>query len=225
MGSFRLCRGFSLTELIVVLGIIGLLTVVVLTSQHSFNKTITLVNTTYDIALSLRSAQVFGLGSRATAAGVVNTPYGIHIEGTESNTYVLFADTHPIGDGTTPNCPEANRPDCQPGNYVYTDGSDTRVQQYTIQNGIYIKDFCAYGMGAWWCNATGETRISSLDIVFGRPDPDPFFAANGTYYDPPDNGTQACLIIASASAPSGPYRYIRIYQTGEITASTTVCPS
>ena len=57
--------------MMVVLAIIVTITGVTLTSQTSFNKTLVLANTAYDIALTLRSSQTYGLGSRAFG-GITN---------------------------------------------------------------------------------------------------------------------------------------------------------
>lgn len=221
----RIERGFSLIELLVVLGIIGVITVTVITSQNSFNKSITLVNTAYDIALTLRSAQTYGLGSRA-AGGVVNTPYGLHFDTSNNKSFILFADTSPGGGNVTgANCAatDVGTPNCQPGDYVYTSGVDAApIQTYAIGNGLYIQDFCAYALGAWTCKSGGS--LTSLDIAFGRPDPDPNISKNGSYAAPPNQATQACIVLAASNAPSGPYRYIKVVQSGEITASGTVCP-
>lgn len=202
------------------LAIIGLISMVVLTSQSNFNRTITLANTAYDIALTLRSAQTYGLGSRATSAGIPNVPYGVHFAG--NNSFVFFADTLPTGSTGTPNCrnSETGKPDCQPGNYAFTSGSDVVVQTYTIGNSITIQDFCAYSSGAWQCRSNG---LASLDIVFARPDPDPFISKNGAWVEA-FPVTQACITLAAASAPAGPYRYIKVAQSGEITANGTSCP-
>ena len=51
--ALSLSKGFTLIELMVVLAIIVVITTVVLTSQSSFNKSLILANTSYDIALSL----------------------------------------------------------------------------------------------------------------------------------------------------------------------------
>ena len=48
----------------VVLAIVTSITAIVFTSQNSFNKTLILANTAYDIALTFRSAATYGLGGR-----------------------------------------------------------------------------------------------------------------------------------------------------------------
>ena len=78
----------------VVLTIIVVITTVVVASQSSFNKTLILVNTAYDIALTLRSAETYGLGSRAFG-GVVNAGYGLNFQSGTPQSFTLFADTYP----------------------------------------------------------------------------------------------------------------------------------
>ena len=46
--------GFTLIEMIIVIAIIGIITLVVIVSQGSFNKSLILSNAAYDLALALR---------------------------------------------------------------------------------------------------------------------------------------------------------------------------
>lgn len=222
MESLRSLRGFTLIELLVVLAIIGVVSVVVVTSQSSFNKKLTLANTAYDVALTLRSAETYGLSSRATAGGISNTGYGISFSTGNPASFTLFADTMPAGVSGTVNCApiDSGTPNCRPGDNVYTSGSDVLVQTYALGNGATIQDFCALSSGAWTCASNG---LTSLDIVFARPNPDPFISKNGSYSSlfPV---TQACITLAAQSAQSGPYRYISVAQSGEITAKAASCP-
>lgn len=199
-------RGFTLIELLVVFAIISIITGVVFTNQGSFNKTLLLSNTAYDIALTLRSAQTFGLGSRAVGS-VANAGYGVHFQTSPSNSFTLFADTFPAVSCTAP--------DCRPGDYVYTSGSDALMQTYTLGNGITVSDFCARLGATVACAYANGGGLTSLDIVFSRPNPDAFVTANGSPY------TDACLAVTS---PQGGFRYISVGSAGGITANASSCP-
>lgn len=85
--------GFSLIELLVSIAIIAIISAVVLARYKSFNSTILLRDLAYEIALSIREAQVYGV-SVHSAGGSFNFAYGIHF--TRGTTYVLFADSSPI---------------------------------------------------------------------------------------------------------------------------------
>jgi prepilin-type N-terminal cleavage/methylation domain-containing protein len=203
--------GFTLVELLVVLAIIGVMTVVVFTSQSSFNKTLILTNSAYDVALTLRNAETYGMGSRITAGGITDAGYGIHF--TRGNSFILFADTSPVGNpGVTLNCPlhsAIGKPDCNPGNGKYGGGSDTLVQTYALNNGITIKDFC-YFSSSKYCYSTGVP--SSLDVVFARPNPTP--SLNGVI-----TATAACVTLTS---PQGGDYYVKIALSGDITATSVL---
>jgi prepilin-type N-terminal cleavage/methylation domain-containing protein len=205
-------RGFTLIELLVVFAIIVSIMGVVFTSQGSFNKTFTLTNTAYDVALSLRGAQTYGLGSRAVGT-TVNAGYGLHFESSTPASFSFFADTSPVASCSTP--------DCKPGNYVYTAGSDALVRTYTLGNGITLTDFCAY-TSSWTCaTAHGGYAggLSSLDVVFARPNPDPFMSVNGSYSQVLP-ATAACLTLSSSLGS----RYVSVSSAGQISASAASCP-
>lgn len=209
----ELGRGFTLAELLVVLAIMVTIMLIVFTSQGSFNKTFTLTNTAYDIALSLRNAETYGLGSRAVG-GAVNAGYGLHFDNATTGSFLFFADTSPAAACATP--------DCRPGDSVYTAGADSLVQTYTLGNSITITDFCAYN-GAWTCTYAHDGfsgGASSLDIIFARPNPEPLISVNGLY-SASFPVTAACITL---SAPQGASRHISVSSSGQITANTASCP-
>jgi type II secretory pathway pseudopilin PulG len=210
-----------LIELVVVMAIITFVMVVVMTGQSSFNKTIILENTAYDIALTLRNAQTYGLGSRVrTNEGVIistNTGYGVHFESATPSSLTLFADIYPSPTTDENNCHVSRSfitsPDAQPGDCAYQAAQDQKVVEYTLGNGITVSDFCVFNV-SWSCSSVG---LSSLDIVFSRPNPDVFTSTNGSYSK---LITKVCLTIAS---PQGGTYFVSVDQSGRITASATSC--
>ena len=199
--------GFTLIELVVVLAVIAAVTTIALSSHSTFNKTLILANTAYDIALTLRSAESFGLGSRALPSSS-SAGYGVHFQRGTPGSFILFADTSP---GVSQSC---TRPDCKPGDRLYS-SSDTLVQTYTLGNDITISDFCTFSDRAR-CASTGD--LNSLDIVFARPNPDAFIRANGSAYA---SYTTACLTISSKKGGS---RFISVAVSGQIIAEAPSCP-
>ncbi len=210
-----LARGFTLIELMVVLVIIMVITTVVLTNQNTFNKTLILANTAYDIALTLRSTETYGISSRAVGTAA-NVGYGIHVESGTRSSFILFAD---IAGGTS--C-AGQHPDCKPGDHVYTSAdASPATQTYNLNNGMTIQNFCAFtGLSGSCENPSGSYSggLSSLDITFSRPNPDAFISTNGSY-----TGTisAACLTIASPRGDAE--RYVSVAASGQIIANATSC--
>lgn len=228
--------GFTLVEMTVVLAIIVIITAVAFTSQSTFNKTIVLANTAYDIALTMRSAQTYGIGSRNINL-TFGTGYGVSFSKTTPSMFSFFPDSHPLaasGDSTLCHpAPTAGplAPDAHPGDCVYEVGLDIPVQSYTLGNGMLITNFCAKSSGLWSCMAEcAEPCVSNslmqLDIVFTRPNTSATMSTDG---DPPyPLGfpiTDACITVSSPQASlSDKSRYITVSQVGQITANATSCP-
>ncbi len=220
MESNRSHNGFTLIELMVVMAIIAVVLAVVLTSQSSFNKTITLANTAYDVALTIRYAETYGLGSRAVGT-MTNAGYGVHFQNAPSKSFTLFSDKYPsVGQSGLCHTPPPNDPtgpDARSGNCVFDASQNEGVTDYTLGNNITISDFCSYSSGGWSCASGG---LSSLDIVFVRPNASPFMSVNGSYLEA-FPVTKACLTVSS---PQGGSRFVSIASSGEITANTASCP-
>ena len=213
-------RGFTLIELLVVMAIITVISGIIFTSQSSFNKTLILANTAYDVALSLRSAETYGLGGHAMSA--VPTGYGLHFDKAAPGSFLLFADSNPAP-STSSVCHTIIDPtalDAQPGDCAYNAGLDTLITSYTLGNNITISDFCAFAAGAWTCSSSHGGSLTTLDVVFARPNPDPLMSANGLYSSV-SPVTSACLTITS---PLGGSRYVSVEASGDIVANAASCP-
>lgn len=203
------------------LAIIVTITSVVFTNQSSFNKTLILANTAYDIALTFRSAATYGLGGRTI--GNSQTGYGIHLDKATPKSFTLFADTYPAP-STASICHAITDPsalDAQPGDCVYTSlDAASAVRTYAIGNNINISDFCASSSGNWSCAYAQGGGLTTLDIVFARPNPDALISKNGSYSSQSPI-TSSCLAISS---PDGGSRFVSVSSSGKITANALSCP-
>lgn len=140
-------RGFTLVELLVTLSLFVVLTTVVLFSNSQFNGSILLTNLAYDVALTVRQAQTYGVNVREDTVENVGDKkfqhaYGVHFEIAENKKFFIFSDND--GDG------------------IY-DSGESKINSYNIKRGNYIKAI----------SCVGDTLCGSiLDITFLRPNPD-----------------------------------------------------
>lgn len=165
-------RGFTLVEMLVVLGIIVVVTGIALVGQSQFNRTLLVTDTAYTVALSVRESQSLGLSSKKVG-GVSNAGYGVYF--TPGNNYVQFADTFPaegsasgslggLCDGHT----VTSGPEARPGNCLYEPATaDTLVRTYRFERGITVTRICGMTTGGTlMCDDDG---LTSIHIVFLRP--------------------------------------------------------
>jgi prepilin-type N-terminal cleavage/methylation domain-containing protein len=189
-------KGFTLLEMVVVLGIFGVLSTIVIFNYGKFRSDTMLVNMAYEVALSVREAQIYGVSARSSVSGSqdFDKAYGIHFSGTASNQYLLFFDDgDSIYNGTS--CTDH--------------GSDICATPYVLQSNITISDVeIQTGIG------TSCSHPSKLDILFKRPNPEPIINDNS-------NIARAQVVL---TAPDGANRYVIIYNNGQATVSNeSIC--
>jgi len=193
--------------MLVVLAIIIIVTLIAITGQNSFNKSIILTDTAYTLAFSIREAQSLGLSSRLFS-GVQNAGYGIHLASASLTTYSLFADTAPGVPGSSQGgvCPGhtiSSGPDAKPGNCTY-DTAAEQVRAYSLNRGFRISKFCGKETsGVERCSG----YLSALDITYLRPNTQSVIIGirGGSrialtdaviYLAAPDGSTERCVSVS-----------------------------
>lgn len=174
-------RGFSLVELLVVLTIISLITMVVIARYRDFDSTILLRNLAYEIALSVREAQTLGISVQNPASSTGNPfNYAYGVHFARGTSYMLFADLNTNGQ--------------------YDSGEE--ISSYTIGKNNGIARLYAN-------NAEGTTEVTTLDVLFRRPEPDARFTAS-----PAVPGISSVRVIIASQ--KGTERTIEVWTTGQI---------
>jgi prepilin-type N-terminal cleavage/methylation domain-containing protein len=198
-------RGFTLIEMMVTIGIFTIISGIVLFNYNGFNSRILLQNLAYDVALTIRQAQVYGVGVRELTVNQT-PPYGIFFAeddtGGSTGSYILFADIDEDGEF------DGNAGDCT-GNEC--------IERYVFQRGNRISQFCAVQGGTPICSLPGASSLQSLVIFFKRPNPEALFTAK-------DQGGSAVVGIEEAVVtvvnPEGTIsKTITVKSTGQISVN------
>jgi prepilin-type N-terminal cleavage/methylation domain-containing protein len=146
-------RGFTLVELVVVVAIFAFMTTIVISNYGSFRNQSDLSDLSYQLALTIREAQSYGISAQAFD-GSFDTPYGIYISSDNPTALYLFADAN------LDRQYEANE----------------LVSLFSLNNGNSIMDFSVTNGGQTWSQSGGS--LSSLYIFFKRPNPDACIMTN-----------------------------------------------
>lgn len=174
-------RGFTLVEMIVVITIITTVTLIALLGHSNFDRSMLLTDAAYSVALGAREMQTFGLSSRTANVGgssfAANIAYGVHVNSTAPNSYLLYADTQRSGGAPLANCPtgtNASLPEYKRGNCLYetTAPADGIVEHFSFARGFRVTSFCGKNGATTYCSTDGASPLTSLDIVYMRPNTD-----------------------------------------------------
>lgn len=186
-------RGFTLIEMLVVTGIIVIVSSVILADSGRLGGQFILDNFAYDMALTLREAQQYGI-SVQNFGGNFNVAYGVHFDSANPTTYVLFADA------TTPNG-------------LYDLGE--MVQSYSITRGFRMSALCATANGS----GVEDCTLTKLDVLFKRPEPDALISKNDASCVTASANCQATARVVML-APRGNKKSIVIPSNGQMSVQT-----
>lgn len=174
------------------LGIFTVITGITLSQYKNFNGTTVLTNLAYEIAITIRQAQVYGLSVKnAGGSNPFNVRYGLRF--TAGNSFILFGDIN---------------------NNAQYDSSPVNeaVETLRASQGNTISNFCGVRIGSAITDCvSGGTGsiISSLDIMFLRPNPDAQIKSNlGTMYQ--------TATITVRSSVTGATKIVTVSSTGQV---------
>lgn len=183
----RFVRAFSLIELLVVMAIFSVISLIVLVNHSRFNSSVLLGSLAYNIALSVREAQVYGVSVQQFGSSF-QVGYGVHLAGNSS--YIFFADRN------------------TPPNKQYDSATDAVIKNYSLNRQHSIARFCGVTSTDVWHCSDDNVPITFLDIVFLRPDPDAYMKS-----DQFDGYSRAVITVRSNS---GEERVVTVASTGQI---------
>ena len=179
-------KAFTLVELLVSIAIFTVITTIAVVNNSQFNSSILLTNLAYEIGLSIRQAQVYGITVKQTSLDPTkfNSGYGIHFDLTaDSKSYILFEDSKLSGGEV---------------DHEYGSG-DTDIETFRIQKGNSISNIYING-----------ANRSDVDITFLRPNPNAYikYAEGGNNYY---STAEICI-----KSPQGTMRKVVVESTGQL---------
>ncbi len=195
-------RAFTLIELVVSIAIFAFMTTLLVAKYGNFNQSILLTNLAYDVALTLRTAQTYGLSVKnINVGGTFQYAYGVDFStasaGSANKTLTLFG---------TPST-GTYKDDFYSGSGVR---EDIEVSKYSVKRGAFISSLCA---GADEADCVGHTA-NVLDITFKRPDPNAIMCVNTSGGMNCNPTYKFAKVIVQAS--DGSTRDIKIRSNGQI---------
>ncbi|MEY2702094.1 MAG: hypothetical protein RLY43_727 [Bacteroidota bacterium] len=206
-------RGFTLVEMAVVAGIFGIITAVVVFKYGDFTSNLLVSNMAYEIALTTRQAQVFGVGVRGfelDGEREFDYPYGVYFnlndgsssEDGESRNFTLFIDRNDdlrCGDGSPTGQTTCT---CSPG--------DECLEQYSMQRNIRLTEI---RVGVNDCYAD---FVTSAAVSFKRPNPEARIKNQGNN----DDGFSFVQLKVEAPGSGINPSYVLIRSNGQISVSS-----
>lgn len=175
--------------------ILVVVSTVVLANNNRFGGVVQLENLAYDVALSIRQAQTYGISVQRYGADDFNFGYGMHFDTNLPQNYMLFADVDKDGffDSDPPPA-----------------GENVSPSPYTIRSGFKISGLCApQGNDPATCQQDPSQKASTLDIVFKRPEADAYIRKDG---ESPLLGSARIVLIS----PRGDIMSVVVGANGQI---------
>lgn len=180
--------GFTLVELMVVVSIVAFFSALIIVSHRRFGDSIAINNLAYDVALSVREAQIFGTSVRGQSLSLSSFDHAYVVRFVESDPtkYQQCIDLNDNG-------------------FCNLDQGEL-LQGFEIGKGNFIKDLCRVDSGVEDCT------ITRMHVSFLRPDPDAKINVSGN--TEPWYEAEAARVYLKT--PSGLEKMVHITAVGQI---------
>lgn len=146
--------GFTLIELLVVITIATIITTAFVIKNQEWNRVFAVTSQTYDLALSIRQAQIYSLAVKedtGSTSDKFNVSYGVHVDYATPTQFIMFVDRNLNG--------------------IYDNGEGLETK--TLKREVRITSICGNrSNGATFCSDSqpGSTVTGKINITFRRPE-------------------------------------------------------
>lgn len=193
--------GFTLVELMVVVGIITTISALSLFNGSKLNSSVLLSNTAYEVGLIIRDAQVAGLGARVLAVNgnptvATTSNQGVYFDITKPEQIVFFADLS------------------NDNKYNELSGEDSQVYNIENKRAGKILNICRLEAN------NSCLDIANINVIFKRPNPEAYFYSN----DETSPLGYIGNVVINMGFVGGECKSITIYKTGAIQIDKNYCP-
>ena len=205
-------KGFSLVELIVVIGIFAVISGIVLFNYGRFSSNLVVTNLAYQAALAVREAQVYGISVKQTKTGnKFDASYGVWFNQSSNQNFYLFADKTKDG--------------------KRADGMSEDEEVFGMSGTNKISSFCVFQGSTSYCS-NKSNGPSSISITFARPNPNAFIygfnAANNDIITGQSNLNNLTLFdraeIMLTSGQGDKIARMTVYNSGQISVDSCNSP-
>jgi prepilin-type N-terminal cleavage/methylation domain-containing protein len=189
--------GFTLIELIISISIFAFMTILLMAKYGNFSNGVLVTNMAYDVALTVRQAQSFGLNvkesigypclsSDGSFRDTFQCSYGVHFNSNAAahSQFVFFVDSGDPNSGSIV------------GQF---DLGDHIMNTYQIKKGGYIDKLCV--------DSTCGSTVGTLDVMYKRPNPNAIIKSGSIPY------TYAEIQLKT---PDGSSKKVVVRQSGQI---------
>lgn len=193
-------KGFTLVELMIVIAIFAIITTIAMADQGKLNSSVLLSNLAYDVALSVRQAQTYGIGVKYDINGSSDqsTGFGIFFDSVNSpDTITLY--TRASADST-----------------MYDDTVDILEKRYQFSNqrGNRVAElYCG--------TAELVNKCEKVSVIYKRPNPEPILYGVKSGIESQFSGT---VYVVLKSVDGTLCRTVAIASSGQISVGNSGSP-